>query len=76
MLKLLYFGLLTQRTDTLEKTLMLGKVEGKRRRGCQRMKWLGSITDSMYTNLSKLHEIVTDREAWCAAAYGATQNRQ
>ena len=76
MLKLLYFGLLTQRTDTLEKTLMLGKVEGKRRRGCQRMKWLSSITDSMYTNLSKLHEIVMDREAWCAAAYGATQNRQ
>ena len=76
MLKLQYFGHLTQRADTLEKTLMLGKIEGKRRRGWQRMKRLGSITDSVYTNLSKLHDIVKDREAWCAAAYGVTQSRQ
>ena len=76
MLKLQYFGHLTQRADTLEKTLMLGKIEGKRRRGWQRMKRLGSITDSVYTNLSKLHDIVKDREAWCAAAYGVTKSRQ
>ena len=76
MLKLQYFGHLTQRADTLEKTLMLGKIEGKRRRGWQRMKRLGSITDSMYTNVSKLHDIVKDREAWCAAAYGVTQSWQ
>ena len=75
MLKLQYFGHLTQRADTLEKTLMLGKIEGKRRRGWQRMKRLGSITDSVYTNLSKLHDIVKDREAWCAAVQGITKSQ-
>ena len=75
MLKLQYFGHLTQRADTLEKTLMLGKIEGKRRRGWQRMKRLGSITDSVYTNLSKLHDIVKDREAWCAAIHGVAKSQ-
>ena len=63
-LKLQYFGHLMQRTDSLEKTLMLGKIEGKRRRGWQRMRWLDSISDAMDINLSKLCEIVKDREAW------------
>ena len=66
--KLQYFGHLMQRADSLEKTLMLGQIEGKRRRGQQRIRCLHSITDSMNMNLSKLHEIVKDREAWSAAA--------